>query len=244
MRTAVLLKNRFVLGCLHILGFCCLFACQVGQGATILPADLNPPGHSQATLLPVSKGDTISRLLPTSKGDTLGYASMISREPAATLTMLEGRVDLPFAGKQLNLKLKDWETGRQLVSLLSEETGGFQVDGVSVGKWLYLVAEGQLEALPKKAVFAAVIEPQSPVTVVELSLESSAVAAVLLYLQAQQPALLAQQSLSALVQELAPLVTHVLAELTLSPGQPLLNYVGTSDFEAVFRIWQEQNSRG
>lgn len=174
----------------------------------------------------------------------MGFATIVSKEQPKSLTQVSGRLNLPFDGKQLNLSVRDWSSQRQSVALLTDENGAFEVDGVSVGQWLYLVVEGKVADTDKIAVFAAVVNPVQPLTKVEISLESTAFAAVLLSLQTRSSDLLAQPDLARLSSQVAQLTAFVLAEMHKAPGQPLLAYVTTPAFESHWQAWQETFTNG
>lgn len=189
-------------------------------------------------LLPVSKGDTISNLLPLSKGDTIGSATLLSKGLPQSLSQVKGALNLPFAGQQLNLTVRDWDSQRQLAALLSDQDGSFVLDGAMAGQWLYLIAEGRVADSDKVAVFAAVIQPQQPLTQVSISLESTALAAVLLSLQQHKSALLESPDLAKVSAQVAALSISVLADMQQAPGQPLLNYVTTAAFERQLKVFE------
>ncbi len=229
-------------------GLCFLIAsslnsCQ-SQTAVAPVETVEPLTIQKNSLLPVSKGDTISKLLPLSKGDTIGSATLVSRDLPQALTLVKGTLDLPFAGKHLNLSVRNWQSQRTLAVLLTDQDGTFSLDGVPAGQWLHLVAEGQLADSDKKAVFAAVVSPEQPLSQVSINLESTAFTAVLLSLQAQNASVLDQTDLAYISEQVAPLTAFVLAEMQQSPGQPLLAYTNTPAFEACLKAWQETGEHG
>ena len=217
----------------------CSFACQVKNDFVPGQSIQNNVSAPAIALLPVSKGDTIAKILPISKGDTIGSTSIVSRDLPQSLTQIKGSMDLPFEGKQVNITVQDFDNQRTLAELLTNADGSFAVDGASVGLWLSVLAEAKVADSDKKVVFAAVIDPQQPLSEFQISLESTAFAAVLTRLQSQKASLLRQSDLATITEQVAPLTSYVLTEMQAAPGQPLLNYVNTPTFEAQLKTWQE-----